>query len=99
MHTRKGFELTYCTNIHAAEDWPQVFENLKRYAPELRNRLQPQDRFGLGLRLANDEAFELLSGSNLEEFAQFLRDSGLYVALINGFPFGCFHERRLKDQV
>jgi len=99
MHTRKGFELTYCTNIHAAEDWPQVFENLKRYAPELRNRLQPQGRFGLGLRLANDEAFELLSGSNLEEFAQFLRDSGLYVALVNGFPYGWFHERRLKDQV
>ena len=29
----------------------------------------------------------------------FLRDSGLYVALINGFPYGWFHERRLKDQV
>ncbi|HEY3456426.1 MAG TPA: metabolite traffic protein EboE [Bryobacteraceae bacterium] len=99
MHTRKGFELTYCTNIHAAEGWPQVFENLKRYAPELRSRLQPQDRFGLGLRLANNEALELLSGSNLENFAQFLRDSGLYVALMNGFPYGWFHERRLKDQV
>jgi hypothetical protein len=99
MHTRKGFELTYCTNIHAAEGWPQVFENLKRYAPELRKRLHPQGRFGLGLRLANDEARELLSGSHLEDFAQFLRESGLYVALINGFPYGWFHERRLKDQV
>lgn len=99
MHTREGFELTYCTNIHAAKGWPRVFENLKRYAPELRNRLQPQDRFGLGLRLGNDEALELLSGSSLEDFGQFLRDSGLYVALINGFPYGWFHERRLKDRV
>jgi len=99
MRVSKGFELTYCTNIHAAEGWPQVFENLKRYAPELRNRLHPAGRFGLGLRLANNEAVELLSGSNLEEFARFLRDSGLYVALINGFPYGWFHERRLKDQV
>lgn len=99
MHTRKGFELTYCTNIHAAEGWSQVFENLKYHAPELRSRLQPQGRFGLGLRLANDEAIQLLSGSNLEEFTRFLRSSGLYVALINGFPYGWFHERRLKDQV
>jgi len=99
MRIRKGFELTYCTNIHAANGWPQVFENLKRYAPELRNRLDPDGRFGLGLRLANNEAVELLSESNLEEFAHFLRDAGLYVALINGFPYGCFHERRLKDQV
>ena len=72
MRIRKGFELTYCTNIHAAEGWPQVFENLKRYAPELRNRLHPEGRFGLGLRLANNEAVELLSGSNLEEFARVL---------------------------
>jgi sugar phosphate isomerase/epimerase len=99
MRIRKGFELTYCTNIHAADGWSQVFENLKRYAPELRNRLQPVDRFGLGLRLANNEAVELLSGSNLEEFEDFLRQSGLYVALINGFPYGWFHGRRLKDQV
>ena len=99
MRIRKGFELTYCTNIHAAEGWPQVFENLKRYAPQLRNRLHPEGRFGLGLRLANNEAVELLSESNLEELAHFLRDSGLYVALINGFPYGWFHERKLKDQV
>ena len=99
MHIRKGFELTYCTNIHSAEGWPGVFENLKRYAPELKKRLHPGGRFGLGLRLANNEALELLSPSNLEEFARFLQDAGLYVALINGFPYGWFHERKLKDQV
>ncbi len=99
MRIRQGFELTYCTNIHAAEGWSHVFENLKRYAPQLRNRLNPEGRFGLGLRLANDEAVELLSRSNLEDFKRFLRDSGLYVALINGFPYGWFYERRLKDQV
>jgi sugar phosphate isomerase/epimerase len=99
MQVSEGFELTYCTNIHAAEGWPQVFENLKRYAPELKRRLHPEGQFGLGLRLANNEAVELLSGSHLEEFARFLEDSGLYVALINGFPYGWFHQRRLKDQV
>ena len=99
MRIRPGFELTYCSNIHTAEGWPQVLENLERYAPELKKRLHPEGRFGLGLRLANDEAIELLAQSNLEDFSRFLRDAGLYVALINGFPYGWFHERRLKDQV
>lgn len=99
MHVSKGFELTYCTNIHAAEGWPQVFEQLKRYAPELKRRLAPEDDFGLGLRLSNAEALELVCGGNLEQFARFLQDRKMYVALLNGFPYGWFHERRLKDQV
>lgn len=99
MRISKGFELTYCTNIHAAEGWDQVFENLKRYAPELKRRLHTEGRFGLGLRLANSEAVDLLSETRLDEFSRFLEDSGLYIALMNGFPYGWFHQRKLKDQV
>lgn len=99
MRIPAGFELTYCSNIHPAEGWPQVFDSLRRHAPELKRRLSPNAPFGIGLRLANTEAVELLEGSNLHEFAAFLRERGLYVALLNGFPYGCFHDRRLKDQV
>lgn len=99
MRTSAGFELTYCSNIHPAEGWPQVFTSLRRHAPELKKRLSPDAPFGIGLRLANREAIELLEGANLQEFAMFLRDTGLYTVLLNGFPYGWFHERRLKDQV
>jgi hypothetical protein len=99
MRIPGGFELTYCSNIHPAEGWSQVFDSLRRHAPELKRRLSPNARFGIGLRLANTEAVELLEGSNLDEFAVFLREGGLYVALLNGFPYGWFHDRRLKDQV
>jgi hypothetical protein len=99
MRVPSGFELTYCSNIHSADGWTQVFDSLRQHAPELKRRLSPDARFGIGLRLANSEAEELLTGSNLEKFAAFLRDSGLYVALLNGFPYGSFHSRRLKDQV
>jgi hypothetical protein len=92
-------ELTYCTNIHSAEGWPAVFENLRRYALELKARLSPHASFGLGLRLSNEEAEALSRDDQLEEFAKFLQTSGLHVALINGFPYGWFHGRRLKDQV
>lgn len=99
MRTPAGFELTYCSNIHPAEGWSQVFDSLRRHAPELKNRLCPDAPFGIGLRLANREAVELLESSNLQEFAAFLREAGLYIALLNGFPYGWFHERKLKDQV
>jgi hypothetical protein len=92
-------ELTYCTNIHSAEGWPAVFENLRRYALELKARLSPDASFGLGLRLSNEEAEALSREDQLEDFATFLQSSGLHVALINGFPYGWFHGRRLKDQV
>ena len=92
-------ELTYCTNIHSAEGWPAVFDNVRRYAIELKARLSPHASFGLGLRLSNEEAEALSREDQLEEFAKFLENSGLHVALINGFPYGWFHGRRLKDQV
>lgn len=99
MRTIGGFELTYCSNIHPAHTWPQVFDGLRRIPPELKRRISPSERFGIGLRLSNDEAVELLNGSNLSTFREFLQSEGLYVALINGFPFAGFHDCHLKDQV
>lgn len=99
MRTNSGFELTYCSNIHPADGWPQVFSKIRSHVPELKRRISPDSRFGLGLRLSNEEAVQLLKGSNLQEFANYLRDQEVYVALINGFPYAGFHDCALKDQV
>jgi sugar phosphate isomerase/epimerase len=93
------FHLTYCTNIHPADGWPAVFENLRRIAPALKARLSPSDPFGLGLRLSAREARELLEGRHLADFRAFLDREGLYVAIINGFPYGAFHGAPVKTNV
>ncbi len=93
-----GFHLTYCTNIHPGAGWPEVFANLKIYAPELKRRLAPGRPFGLGLRLSAQECEELLA-EGPERFRAFLSEQGLYVALINGFVHGGFHRRRVKECV
>src|SRR5579871_4490868 len=93
------FHLTYCTNIHPGVGWDQVFGNLKRYAPPLKASLSPDAPFGIGLRLSADESAELLAGDNLPNFKQWLADNGFYVALINGFPYGSFHNRVIKQDV
>jgi len=99
MKTAAGFELTYCSNIHPADDWPGVFAKLRQIPPELKRRIASKHSFGIGLRLSAAEAAELLQGGNLADLRSFLRDEGLYVALLNGFPFAGFHDCCLKDQV
>lgn len=91
--------LTYCTNIHAADGWPAVFANVRRFAPALKERLSPSAAFGIGLRLSARDARELLQNGQLDEFRRFLADQDLYVALINGFPHGSFHRTPVKAEV
>jgi hypothetical protein len=91
--------LTYCTNIHPADGWEPVFANLRRIAPQLKARLAPSRPFGLGLRLSAREARELLQPGQLDEFRSFLDAEGLYVAIINGFPYGPFHGTPVKAEV
>ncbi len=93
------FHLTYCTNIHPADGWAAVNENLRQFAPALKQRLSPSTPFGLGLRLSARDARELLEGDRLAGFREFLDREGLYVALINGFPHGSFHRTAVKAAV
>jgi len=90
--------LTYCTNIHPGENWTEVFEQLKKYLPELKRRISPQEPFGVGLRLSEKAASQLLD-LNMEEFRMWLQSEGFYVFTLNGFPYGNFHGNRVKDDV
>jgi sugar phosphate isomerase/epimerase len=94
-----GLHLTYCTNIHPGDGWRAVEANIHRYAPRLKEQLSPARPFGLGLRLSAREARELRTGSALAEFRAWLDDHDVYVALINGFPYGPFHGTPVKAEV
>jgi sugar phosphate isomerase/epimerase len=94
-----GLHLTYCTNIHPGSGWTAVNANIRRFAPALKSRLSPARPFGIGLRLSAQEARELLTGGQLDELHAYLQASGLYVALINGFPYGPFHNTAVKADV
>lgn len=91
--------LTYCTNIHPGETWPEVRANLERYVVAVKARIAPDRRFGVGLRLSAEAAEALAKPGELGAFRSFLDANGLYVFTINGFPFGVFHGTRVKEQV
>jgi hypothetical protein len=99
MTFKKGFHLTYCTNIHPGETWDETFGNLKEYIPSIKEKVNPGRPFGIGLRVSDIAARELLANDNLFRFRQWLEANGLYVFTINGFPYGGFHRTIVKDKV
>lgn len=97
--THRPFHLTYCTNIHPGERWEEVATSVKQYLPALKASLSPSAPFGVGLRLSNRAARELLEDDRLARFRAWLDEQGLYVFTLNGFPYGSFHGGTVKDQV
>jgi sugar phosphate isomerase/epimerase len=93
------FHLTYCTNIHAGEEWADVRAAIADVLPRVRSRLGVSARFGIGLRLSASAAASLSVPETLAEFGRFLADNNYYVFTINGFPYGAFHNARVKEQV
>lgn len=91
--------LTYCTNIHAGETWPEVLASLKSHVPLIKAKVSPHQPMGLGLRLSGVASEALESPAALRELQGFLADEGLYVFTINAFPFGPFHGARVKEEV
>jgi sugar phosphate isomerase/epimerase len=97
--TSPTVHLSYCTNIHPGESWAEVRANLERYLVPVRERVAPGRPFGVGLRLSAESARALAAPEALQELRGFLRAHDLYVFTINGFPYGPFHGRPVKEQV
>jgi len=98
MLTKSG-HLTYCTNIHAGESWPDHFAALQNYFPSIKNQVSPKSPMGIGLRLSNEASMELIKEENLNNFKQWLQENNAYVFTMNGFPYGNFHRTKVKENV
>lgn len=96
---KNGRHLTYCTNIHPGESWTEIFHNLKKYIPGIKQEVSPDAPFGIGLRLSDKASRSLLEEGNLPDFKNWLDKNNCYVFTLNGFPFGSFHHQAIKDRV
>ncbi|MDQ0867639.1 sugar phosphate isomerase/epimerase [Arthrobacter sp. V1I9] len=91
--------LSYCTNVHPAEDLDGVIRQLREYAGPIR-RTVGLETLGVGLWLPAGLARQL--AHNTEDRAA-LRDvlqaEGLQLHTINAFPYGGFHNEVVKLDV
>lgn len=91
--------LSYCTNVHPAEDLRGVLAQFDRYAVPVRERLGA-DRLGLGLWLAADLARELAEDpAAVKSLRAELLARGLSVLSLNAFPHRGFHDEVVKHSV
>lgn len=99
MELKHKIHLAYCTNIHRGENWPQTFETLEKYTLAVKDRVCPDKRYAIGLRLSHQAAVELKEKATLLAFQRWMDQHNCYVFTINGFPYGAFHGTRVKEQV
>ncbi|MGD9127220.1 MAG: hypothetical protein PVH19_07550, partial [Planctomycetia bacterium] len=82
---RPPIDLTYCLNVHPGETWEQQFEAIREYTLPIRDRVtasRADRRFGLGLRLSDLSAQQLLGGKRgLAPFAESKGACPLFPAL------------------
>lgn len=92
-------ELSYCTNVHPAEDLDGVLEQLDAFAGPVR-RAAGLDRLGVGLWLPAELAARLASSSQDRRRLQArLEVHGLVLRTINAFPYRAFHADVVKLDV
>ncbi len=89
--------LTYCTNIHAGEPLHEVMSSLAKHLPDIKSRVAGSRPLGVGLRLGHAAASRLRDPGALADLKRFLADGNYYVFTINGFPYGAFHGRAVKE--
>ena len=92
--------LTYCLNIHPGESWAENLAAIRDKAARVHLFVEPEEWFGLGLRLSAQAAADLagdpaLRSAALDVFAQ----HELYPFSVNAFPYGQFHAGPVKENV
>ena len=97
--TTSKYNLGYCTNVHAGEDFDRYLASLEQYAVGVKSRMPGEQPLAIGLWLSARTASQILTENRMAELSAFLEYNGLRAFTINGFPYGNFHAETVKHQV
>ena len=91
-------ELTYCTNVHPANNQAQVMDIVAGPLAQVRQIRELSTMTG-GLWFSQNTASELLTQDNLDRFVEVLNQNAITLFTLNGFPAIDFHSPRVKETV
>ena len=92
--------LTYSTLVHPGDTWPEMWDSLTTYVPQVKQRVSPNDPFGVSLRISAASAATLTGeAAERERLKAFLADNDMYLYTVNAFPYGPFKNTIVKEQV
>ena len=91
--------LTYCTNIHAGESWPDIRASLESHLPEVKREVSPDAPVGRGAQALRHRRRRARPADAAGRAQGLPRPEGLYVFTLNAFPYGPFHGTRVKEEV
>lgn len=92
--------LTYSTLVHPGDTWPEMWDSLTTYVPQVKQRVSPNDPFGVSLRISAASAGTLTGdAAERERLKAFLADNDMYLYTVNAFPYGPFKNTIVKEQV
>ena len=92
--------LTYSTLVHPGDTWPEMWDSLTTYVPQVKQRVSPNDPFGVSLRISAASAATLTGDAGeRERLKAFLADNDMYLYTVNAFPYGPFKNTLVKAEV
>lgn len=92
--------LTYSTLVHPGDTWDDIWESLTTYVPAVKERVSPDRRFGVSLRLSGASVGRLRADeAERRRLRRFLDDNDLYLYTVNAFPYGPFKDRVVMEDV
>jgi hypothetical protein len=91
--------LAYCSNVHPGADLQSVIDNIQRHFVAVKQK-RNLNEMASGLWLSEQAAKELRQSEFVfSQFKQVLRDCGVRLTSLNGFPYGDFHQPVVKQKV
>jgi sugar phosphate isomerase/epimerase len=92
--------LTYSTLVHPGDTWDDIWTSLTTYVPAVKERVAPDRRFGVSLRLSAASVGRLTAdGGERRRLKAFLDDNDLYLYTVNAFPYGPFKDTIVMEDV
>ncbi|MFC3121396.1 metabolite traffic protein EboE [Agaribacter flavus] len=92
-------QIAYCSNVHPGDDLPSVINNIQCYFSAVKQKRGLQ-QMASGLWLSANTAAQLNQDTDLLfSFKCLLEQQGLNLTSLNGFPYGNFHQKVVKESV